>query len=236
MRALNEYLARRANREDGCKGHFWESRFKCQRLLDEPAILACMCYVDLNPVRAKIAASLEDAEFTGACDRIMARRAAEAGEGRKRVASKRGNEAAGAPEPQAGKSLRAQASARAADARRADWLTRLDGGESPIAPLTEADYLVLVDWTGRQLRADKPGAIAPDVAPLFESLGLDAAEWVKTVRGYRNLYWHVAGRTERLREFASALGRRWFKGCLCSQAALAGPPLPGGHPLAPAEA
>ena len=72
MRCLAEPIARRANREDGCKGHFWEARFKCQVLLDEMAVLSAMTYVDLNPVRAKICDSLDDSAHTSARKRLDA--------------------------------------------------------------------------------------------------------------------------------------------------------------------
>jgi hypothetical protein len=70
MRTLNEHIARQANAEDGVRGRLWEGRFKSQALLDEPALLAAMAYVDLNPVRARMAETPESSDYTSLQERI----------------------------------------------------------------------------------------------------------------------------------------------------------------------
>lgn len=72
MRFLNECIAREANAEDRCTGRFWEGRFKCRALLDDAAVVACMAYVDLNPVRAGIADDLASSDFTTIQRRLRA--------------------------------------------------------------------------------------------------------------------------------------------------------------------
>ncbi|MCF6289202.1 MAG: transposase, partial [Proteobacteria bacterium] len=73
MKMLNEYIAKTCNLEDDVKGHFFESRFKSQALLDERALLTCMAYVDLNPIRAAMARSPEHSDYTSIQERIKSK-------------------------------------------------------------------------------------------------------------------------------------------------------------------
>ena len=70
MRFINEPIARRANREDGVTGRFWEGRFKSVALLDGAAVVACIAYVDLNPVRARVTSRAEEAQHTSIARRV----------------------------------------------------------------------------------------------------------------------------------------------------------------------
>ena len=70
MKCLSEPIARQANKEDNCTGHFWESRFKSQALLTDEAVLSAMAYVDLNPVRACMADTPEKSDYSSIKERI----------------------------------------------------------------------------------------------------------------------------------------------------------------------
>ena len=70
MKCLKEPLARMANREDNCKGTFFESRFKSIAILDEEALLTTLAYVDLNPLAAGLAKTPEDSQHTSVKARV----------------------------------------------------------------------------------------------------------------------------------------------------------------------
>jgi putative transposase len=176
MRGLNEHIARQANKEDGCTGRFWEGRFKSQALLDEAGLLTCMAYVDLNPVRAGAAKSLEGSDFTSIQSRLQAA-------ARRKRTPARGLVA-----------FRDQA--QASDAT---------------LPMLFADYVQLVEWTGRSVRAGK-GTIRGAAPQILARLGVDADTWVRTMRagGLRNLA--MVGREERVRIEVARRGQRYANG------------------------
>ncbi|MCZ6616982.1 MAG: hypothetical protein O7E57_02525 [Gammaproteobacteria bacterium] len=67
---LKQPIAWRANREAGCDGDYWANRFYSGALLTEEAVLAAMAYVDLNPVRAQIAQTIEACDNTSVQERL----------------------------------------------------------------------------------------------------------------------------------------------------------------------
>ncbi len=179
MRCLAEPIARRANREDGCKGRFWEGRFKAQRLCDERALLAAMAYVDLNPVRAGIAERLDDAVHTSAAERL--------------------------------------AQASEAPGHLTKPLGPILGVLRPPLAMSTADYLQLLDWTGRQLAPGKRGQITGDAPACLRRIDTDPVRWTTRVRGIGSGYWRAVGSAEDLLQLAKRIGQQWMKGLLLAE-------------------
>jgi hypothetical protein len=78
MARCKEPIAKLANAETDCRGHFWAARFGCRELVDEAALLTCSAYVDLNQVKAGAAESLETSNYSAIQDRLRAWRSREA--------------------------------------------------------------------------------------------------------------------------------------------------------------
>ncbi|QEG40632.1 transposase [Roseimaritima ulvae] len=70
VRLMCQTIARRCNLEDEVAGHFFEDRYKLNRLDDDADVLAAMAYVDLNPLRAYLSDSLDDFAEVSICDRL----------------------------------------------------------------------------------------------------------------------------------------------------------------------
>lgn len=155
MSCMNYHIARMANAEDGCKGRFWEGRFRSQALLDEIALLSCMTYVDLNPVRAGIAENLEESDFTSIQDRIKQLQLYQKGD---QIAESK------SPRNRKPKLMSFNANAQQFD-------------ERPEIPYKLKDYLQLADWTGRLVRSDKKSGIPLNTPRILSTLGLSEEQW-----------------------------------------------------------
>jgi len=131
IRSFNEPVARRANKEDGATGRFWEGRFKSRPILDEAGLLAVAAYVDLNPVRDGSATTAEKSVATTVQLRLQDV-AAEAGAKRKANALSLS-------------SLHPFASAKLSDASKG-------------LPFTWTEYAEVLDWASRSIRRNKKQA------------------------------------------------------------------------------
>lgn len=164
MRRLNEFISRQANYEDNCTGRFWEGRFKSQALLDEKALAACLAYVDLNPVRAKMANTPEDSEHTSV--------------------KARSEKAKVAHSPNHPKQQEKLLMPFAGNPRN-DMPQGL--------PFKLTDYLELVELTGRVIREDKRGFIEKHQPPILQRLGIEAESWMKMTTSFEKTFKDLVG-------------------------------------------
>jgi hypothetical protein len=158
MRCLNQPIARQANLEDKCTGKFWESRFTSQALKSEEALLSCMAYVDLNPLRAGIADTPEHSEHTSIRERLQ-------------------------PEFNLQQAIDDQTECgdlldfTSALKPLLPFGNRLPNELKNGILFSLEEYLALVDWTGRIIRSDKRGHIDNAQPPILDRWQITADQW-----------------------------------------------------------
>lgn len=84
-------------------------------------------------------------------------------------------------------------------------------GLAPSLPLTQGQYIELVQWTGQQIRPDKKGAIPTNAPAALGKTGCSATHWPTQVKAVGSGYWRMIGTNEQLMEKAEAIGQRWLK-------------------------
>jgi len=156
MKCLNQPIARAANIEDNCTGHFWESRFCSQALLSEQALLTCMSYVDLNPIRAQMADTPENSDYTSIQERIS-------------------------PTFDLTQAIRGQSLNNTDNIHVKPLLYFEDNIRNEAQKgilFSMSDYLQLVDWTGKMVRNNKRGSIPSSTPPILTRLNIPVGQWM----------------------------------------------------------
>jgi hypothetical protein len=206
MATLCEYLSRRGNREDGCRGAFFEDRYKCRELIDEASILVCGIYVDLNQIRAGEAQTPEASTHTSAYDRIQSRQ--------ERLSA--AGQADTDPSSQAADGwlceLTLDEQAAVDGPGMLQSATQRRASDKGLIPGSFNDYLQLLDARGRIIRAGKSGAIPQHLTPILERLGIRSEMWTDLVTGFDRLFGRVVGASEKVAHRAAQAGRHWYRG------------------------
>jgi len=188
VRVLNESIARQANAEDWVTGRFWEGRFKSQALLDEQAVLTAMAYVDLNPIRAKMAETPEASAYTSVAERIA-------------ELSEEQDDARNGPEDRA-------------PLMPFDATGRLPTA----IPFAFDDYLELVDATGRVIREDKRGYIPGETPSLLERLAIDPDQFISTTSRMLRQFGSAIGTPTHITDLCVVRQTRYLRGMRAARA------------------
>jgi hypothetical protein len=146
-----------------------------------------MSYVDLNPIRARLAETPEESDFTSIQERIQAY-----------IEDQKPDKTKQPSRPISTKLFP---------------LMKSKGDESSNGiDFDEADYFRLVDWTGRAIRDDKRGSIPEELSSILERLQLNPDAWLSRIKSYNRDYFTAVGAIDRIKAFAQSLDKRWMQG------------------------
>ena len=187
-------ISRRANREDKCRGAFFEARFKSVAILDDEALLATSTYIDLNPVAAKLAEVPESSEHTSIKRRVEHIKTQDA-----------------TTELEAAQSDSVAGSRAASGLEEALWLCpiedrrQLDSSrEGMFEGLSIGNYLLWSTIPGGSFARERPGFSA-DLAGILDRLGSSAEGWrfrMERLKNGRSFGRFFAASRDKLRELA----------------------------------
>jgi len=190
MKFFNEYIARKANKEDKKKGKFFESRFKSQALLDGQALLLCMIYVDLNPVRAGISLTPETSQWTSIKQRVE----------------------------QEGLLSYRQAFTQVEDESLPQLMSfKREGYEETQIPFSFKSYLELIDWMGRIKKSGKRGSIPENLPPILVRLHFSPDHWLEHMTLNGDKFSVAVGTPVSLKTFAQYCEQKWVRGIKISK-------------------
>ncbi len=240
MRALAEPIARMANFQDECTGRFWEGRFKAQRIVDEAGLLACSMYVDLNPIRAAMARSIEEALHTSAHDRIAGQQGHEIDSAAFDLAVISNEEAA---DFQKNKTVTQQRELLKVHGRnvnrrgkrrikRDGWLAPLTLSKEVLANDPQShrdglrasdrgflriewhDYLSLLRWTSQSSIAPPDPNDVENAVTVLRNIGIEGEKWRDLVWNFDKYFGQssCAGKSEAMIEHAQQVGKCWHRG------------------------
>jgi hypothetical protein len=196
VRLLNQRVAQRANREEEESGRFWQDRYRAIRLLDEEALISCMAYVDLNPLRAGMTDRIENSEHTSIKRRIECshpKPRQTANESRDACLARLTLDETNAP---IGPAV-SESGSRCSD--------------KGVLPMSLNDYLELLDWTARQVIPGKRGATPPNMPPVLRRLGIGLESWAELVEGFDKTFHLVAGRCDQIEAVRGHQTHRRFR-------------------------
>jgi hypothetical protein len=196
MAALCEWIARKANREDGCRGRFWAGRFGCREIRTEGGLLICGLYVDLNQIRAGEALTPESSIHCSVAWRIAASVQRKASPGAVSTAD----------------DWLAPLTLEQDHLEEVPSVSGRRASDKGLLNMTLDEYLQLLDSVGRALRAEKRGAIPADLAPILERLGLQSEQFVETVDKLTQRFRRMLGPADEMAARAAESGRKWFQG------------------------